>query len=131
MTHISGSFEVKLTQQTAPEEIASANLGRMTINKRFTGELEAHSLGEMLATGTAIQGSAGYVALERVTGSLQGRQGSFALMHFGTMNRGEASLQLKVVPDSGTAALTGLSGEMTIDIRNGQHFYGFDFSLPE
>lgn len=128
--HVSGTFEVKLAPQTAATGIEAAKLGRMTIDKQFAGELDAHSLGEMLATKTEVEGSAGYVAMERVVGTLQGRKGSFALMHFGVMNRGVPQLTLKVVPDSGTEELIGINGDMAIEITKGQHFYHFDFTLP-
>lgn len=130
MPHITGTFTVKLTPQPAASEIAEAALGRQTLDKQFSGELEAHSLGEMLAVGTAIKGSAGYVAIERVTGTLQGKKGSFVLMHMGVMSRGVPSLTVQVVPDSGTDELTGLSGRLGIDIRDGQHHYSFDYALP-
>lgn len=126
----SGAFEVKLTPQPAAPGIEAANLGRMTIDKRFSGDLEAHSLGEMLSAMGNVQGSAGYVAIERVTGTLHGKQGSFVLQHTGTMDRGAPSLSVHVVPDSGTGALTGLSGSMQIQIEQGNHFYTFDYSLP-
>lgn len=126
----SGTFDVRLTPQASAPDIEAAKLSRQTLAKRFHGELDATSLGEMLATHTAVQGSAGYVALERVSGALGGRKGSFVLQHSGTMNRGAAQLTLTVVPDSGTDALTGLSGAMAIRIDSGQHFYTFDYALP-
>lgn len=126
-----GTFEVKLAPQTPAPEIAAANLGRMTIDKQFQGGLVAHSLGEMLAIRTDVKGSAGYVALERVTGTLLGRQGSFVLQHSGTMNRGAASLVLTVVPDSGTGELAGIAGSMTIDIEQGKHNYTMTYELPD
>jgi hypothetical protein len=128
--HASGTFDVKLTPQSAAPGIEAAQLGRQTIDKRFSGELEATSLGEMLSAGGNVQGSAGYVAIERVTGALQGKRGSFVLQHTGTMNRGVPSLSISVVPDSGTDELTGLSGSMHIQIEQGKHFYRFDYSLP-
>jgi len=131
MSHITGSFEVKLTPQTVALGTESAKLGRMSIDKEFSGELQAHSVGEMLASRSAVPGSAGYVAMERVTGSLQGKKGSFVLMHIGSMQGTTSTLKIEVVPDSGTDELTGLSGEMQIEIKDGQHFYRFDFSRPE
>lgn len=130
MQHITGSFEVKLNPQAVVPDIEAAKLGRMTIDKQFHGELDAHSLGEMLSAGTEVKGSAGYVAIERVSGTLQGRKGSFVLMHTGTMNRGVPELLIQVVPDSGTDELTGISGKMGIQITNGQHFYTFEYTLP-
>ena len=127
--HISGSFDVKLSPQAATGN-EEPSIGRMLIDKIFHGDLDAVSRGQMLAHMTSVKGSAGYVAMEKVTGTLQGRKGSFVLQHSGTMNRGEATLILNVVPDSGTEELEGLSGSMTITITDGKHFYGFEFSLP-
>jgi hypothetical protein len=101
----------------------------MSIDKRFTGDLTATSQGEMLSAGTAVKGSAGYVAIEKVTGTLHGREGSFTLQHSATMNRGTPSLSITVVPDSGTGAFAGLAGTMQIIIENKQHSYIFDYSL--
>jgi hypothetical protein len=125
-----GPFEVKLAPQPAAPGIEPANLGRMTIDKQFHGDLEATSLGEMLSAMGQVQGSAGYVAIERVIGTLHGRQGSFVLQHYGIMDRGAPQLTITVVPDSGTDALAGLSGSMQIQIEDGKHFYVFDYSLP-
>ncbi len=130
MQHVTGKFEVTLRPQPAAPGLEAAKLGRQTIDKQFFGELDAHSVGEMLAAGTQTKGSAGYVAVERVTGTLLGRSGSFVLMHTGTMNRGQPQLTVQVVPDSGTDGLTGLVGQMGIQITDGQHFYTFDFTLP-
>lgn len=128
--HISGLFDVKMSPQTATEN-EEASIGRMLLDKQFHGDLEASSKGQMLAHMTSVKGSAGYVAMEKAVGTLQGRKGSFVLQHSGTMNRGEATLVLTVVPDSGTDELEGLSGSMTITITDGKHYYGFDYSLPE
>jgi hypothetical protein len=125
-----GPFDVKLTPQPAAPGIEPANLGRMTIDKQFHGDLEAASLGEMLSAMGQVQGSAGYVAIERVTGTLHGRQGSFVLQHYGIMDRGAPQLTITVVPDSGTDALAGLRGTMQIQIEDGKHSYVFDYSLP-
>jgi len=130
MAHARGTFEVKLTPQTA-ETSAGAGLARMTLDKRFHGDLEAASQGQMLSAGTAVQGSAGYVALERVSGALQGRTGTFVLQHHGLMDRGTPHLTITVVPDSGTDGLTGLAGTMGIEIAAGKHSYGFEYTLPE
>lgn len=114
-----------------PEDKAEGStLGRMSIDKQFHGDLEATSKGEMLSAMTAVQGSAGYVAIERVTGKLHGRSGSFVLQHAGTMTRGEPRLSVTVVPDSGSGQLVGLTGQMTINIAEGQHSYVFDYTLP-
>ncbi len=125
----SGSFEVKLVPQAPAQGIEAANLGRMTIDKQFHGELDAHSLGEMIAAGTEVSGSAGYVAMERVTGSLHGRSGSFVLQHSATMTRGEPQLSVTVVPDSGTGELVGLAGSMQIQVEDGRHAYTFEYRL--
>lgn len=128
--HASGSFEVTLTPQPAIPAIEQARVDARTIDKQFRGDLEAHSLGEMLSAGGEVTGSAGYVAIERVTGTLHGHHGSFLLQHNGTMNRGAAQLSIHVIPDSGTDQLTGLTGSMAIIIENGQHAYTFDYELP-
>jgi hypothetical protein len=126
-THAKGTFDVKLNPQS-PDDSA---LGRLTIDKQFHGDLEATSKGQMLAASTEVPGSAGYVAMERVTGTLGGRTGSFVLQHSGTMTRGEPQLSVTVVPDSGTAQLTGLVGKMAITIVEKAHFYEFEYTLPE
>ncbi|TXI94622.1 MAG: DUF3224 domain-containing protein [Burkholderiaceae bacterium] len=130
MQQIRGSFDVKLQPQAPTPAIVEAHLGRQTIDKQFHGELEAHSLGEMLAAMTEVKGSAGYVAIERVNGTLQGKRGSFVLMHTGVMDRGTPQLNIQVVPDSATDELVGLKGTMQIEIKDGKHYYVFDFSLP-
>lgn len=124
-----GDFNVKMAPQPAIEGDDS-NLGRMSLDKQFLGGLEATSKGQMLAAMTEVQGSAGYVALERVSGTLHGRKGTFVLQHSGTMNRGEPQLTITVVPDSGTGQLAGLSGKMMIIIAEGKHSYDFEYTLP-
>ncbi|GAB3032779.1 DUF3224 domain-containing protein [Bowmanella dokdonensis] len=106
------------------------NLGRMAIDKTFAGELSGTSKGEMLSAMTQSKGSAGYVAIEQVSGELAGRQGSFVLQHYGTMHQANQHLILEVVPASGTDELLGLTGSMSIRIENGRHFYQFDYQLP-
>jgi len=128
MAHAGGTFEVNLAPQASDDE-ADATLGRLSIDKQFHGDLEATSRGQMLTAGTEIEGSAGYVAIERVRGTLHGRRGTFALQHSGTMARGAPSLTIRVVPDSGTGELTGLSGSMSITIVEGRHSYDFEYSL--
>jgi len=118
-----GQFAVKLT----PQPTEDPSLGRMTIDKQFTGDLEATSRGEMLAAMTEVKGSAGYVAIERVTGTLHGRSGSFVLQHSSSMKRGEPQQSITVVPDSGTGDLEGLSGTMRIIITDGKHSYELDY----
>ena len=128
--HATGPFEVKLSPQPADERPDTANLGRLLIDKRFHGDLEATSKGQMLTAGTSTKGSAGYVAIEQVTGTLHGRSGGFILMHTGTMTRGAPQLAVSVVPDSGTGELRGLSGRMTITVASdGGHSYDFEFRL--
>lgn len=126
-----GTFDVKVVPQKPDTQIArAANLGRLTIDKRFHGDLEGISKGEMLATQTDTPGSAGYVALERVSGKLSGRTGSFVLQHSATMTRGKATSSISVVPDSGTGELQGLSGRMTITVASdGGHSYDFDYKI--
>ena len=124
-TRASGGFDVKLTPQSSGDE----SIGRLIIDKQFHGDLDARSKGEMLAAGTAVKGSAGYVAVEKVTGMLNGRTGTFVLQHSGTMTRGEGKLNVIVVPDSGTDELVGLSGTMAIIIKDGKHFYEFDYAV--
>jgi len=127
----SGTFDAKLTAQEWDDKAEKATLGRMSIDKRFHGDLEATSKGEMLTAGTSVKGSAGYVALERVSGTLQDRNGAFVLQHSGTMTRGAPQLMITVVPDSGTGQLAGLAGKMTITVADGKHSYDFEYSLGE
>jgi Protein of unknown function (DUF3224) len=130
MTRISGSFEVKVIPQKADNPQAEgAGLGRMSLDKQFHGDLEATSQGEMLSVVDRALGSGGYVAMERVTGTLVGRKGSFVLLHHATMARGTPELSIRVVPDSGTEELAGLRGTMDIRIEDKQHFYDFDYEI--
>ncbi|MEO5825646.1 MAG: DUF3224 domain-containing protein [Gemmatimonadales bacterium] len=124
-----GSFEVTVAP-IAPHHTDDPPIGRMSLDKVFHGDLEATSRGEMLAVQSAVKGSAGYVAMERVTGTLQGRAGSFALMHSGIMDRGQPVLSVTIVPDSGTDALTGISGSLDIIIDEGRHGYVLRYTLP-
>ena len=127
-TKASGPFDVK----TIPVSTADAPVGRFTLDKKYHGDLEGSAQGEMLAAMTATKGSAGYVAIEKVTGTLAGHTGSFILQHTGTMNRGAPNLVITVVPDSGTGELAGLTGTMAIQIAaDGAHYYTFDYALPE
>ncbi len=128
-THATGTFDVKLTPRAPDDSTDHSALGRMVIDKQFHGDLEATSQGQMLAAMSSVQGSAGYVAMERVTGTLHGRRGSFVLQHSGTMTRGTPHLSVTVVPDSGTDELTGLSGTMEIIIEGKQHSYDFDYTI--
>jgi hypothetical protein len=130
-THVTGPFDVKLTPQ---DDKLDPTLGRMTIDKQFHGDLEATSKGQMLTAMSDVKGSAGYVAVERVTGTLRTtngpRKGSFALLHKGLMTRGTPELSVIVVPDSGTGELVGLTGTMNIIIAEGKHSYDFEYTLP-
>jgi hypothetical protein len=126
---INGSFEVKLTPQAHVDNVGDPAVGRMSIDKQFFGALDARSKGQMLAVRTDVKDSAGYVAMERVVGTLKGRTGSFALQHSGTMTHGEKQLSVTVVPDSGTDQLTGIRGSMGIEIVEGKHLYTFEFAF--
>ena len=130
-THATGTFEVKVTPQPSEGKTDDDALGRMTIDKQIHGDLEATSKGQMLTAGTSVKGSAGYVAIERVSGTLHGRTGTFILQHTGTMNRGALQLSITVVPDSATGQLTGLTGKMDIQIADGKHSYDFAYTLPD
>ena len=130
-THASGMFEVKLLPQPPEDKAEGSTLARMSIDKQFHGDLEATSKGQMLTAGTDVKGSAGYVAIERVTGMLQGRTGSLVFQHSGTLTRGALQQSITVVPDSGTGQLAGLAGKMTINIIDGKHSFGFDYTLLE
>ena len=124
-----GTFEVTLAPQPADDYADGAALGRLSIDKTFHGDLEATSRGQMLTGMSSVKDSAGYVAIERVSGVLAGRRGTFILQHSGTMTRGAPSLAITVVPDSGTDQLTGLSGTMTINVAGGRHSYEFEYVL--
>lgn len=127
-----GLFDIQIAPQALSSVAASSGLKRMSLDKRFHGPLDATSTGEMLAFRSATDGSAGYVAMELVRGRLDGRSGSFVLQHSSTMTRGVPAQSTQVVPDSGTEALAGLSGQMVIDIAaDGTHAYRFEFTLPD
>jgi Protein of unknown function (DUF3224) len=129
--HATGTFDVKVNPQAIEEKVGDPTVGRMSLNKQFHGDLEGTGKGQMLVTGTEVQGSAGYVAMERVVGTLHGQKGTFALQHSGTMTRGTPQLSVSVVPDSGTGELVGLVGKMTINIVGGKHLYEFEYTLPK
>ncbi len=131
--HATGTFEVVIQPQptAAPASAAEPKgVGRMSLDKTFSGELVGTGSGEMLTAMTDTKGSAGYVAVEMVSGTLQGRKGSFMLQHSGSMNRGAPSLVITVVPDSGRGELVGITGQLTIRIDGGKHFYDFEYALP-
>lgn len=127
VTNAKGRFDVKLTPEV--DNSGDSVVGRMTIDKQFHGDLEGTSKGLMVMAGTSVEGSAGYVAIEKVTGSLQGKNGTFYLQHNGIMNRGDGQLSIVVIPDSGTDELTGLSGTFNIKIDNGEHSYDFNYTI--
>ena len=123
----SGTFEVKMSPQEP-----DMSVGRMTIDKVFQGDLVGTSKGQMLmASSESVKNSAGYVAIEKVTGTLNGRRGSFYLQHNGVMTRGVGELAITVIPDSGTDQLVGLRGKMNIIIAEGKHSYEFEYTLAE
>jgi hypothetical protein len=131
MNHVAkGEFTVKLLPLTLEGQPEGAKLARMSINKTISGDLVAVTTGQMLSAMTNLKDSAGYVAIERVEGSLHGKNGTFVLQHTGTMNRGASSLVVTVVPDSGTDELIGLAGDFKIIVANGKHSYEFAYSLP-
>ena len=123
-----GTFDVKVTQQPQ-DDSAGGPFGRLFLDKQFHGDLEGASKGQMLAAGTAVEGSGAYVALELVTGKLNGKRGSFILQHKGTMRKGVYGLSVTVVPDSGTDELSGITGGMTIIIEGGKHSYEFEYKF--
>lgn len=129
-TRAQGTFEVKLDPQAQDDKSGAAALGRMLIDKQFHGDLKAVGKGQMLTALTTVEGSAGYVAIEHVSGTLHGRSGAFVLQHSGTMARGAQQLTITVVPDSGADQLVGLAGQMTINIADGKHSYDFEYTLP-
>jgi hypothetical protein len=126
-----GSFKVKLQPLPFEGQEPGSSLARMSIDKDIVGDLVASTRGQMLAAGTGTPGSAGYVALERVEGSLGGKRGSFVLIHIGLMDRGAPSLKVSVVPDSGSGELVGLAGDFDILISEGRHDYEFRYRLRE
>lgn len=130
-THAHGTFAVQLTPQALTHAEADASLGRLAITKQFQGDLVGTSQGEMLSARTSVESSADYVAIERVTGALHARQGSFVLQHSGTVERGAQQLVISVVPDSGTGDLVGLVGTMTLDIADGVHAYDLAYTIPD
>lgn len=128
--HSEGTFEVKNSALGADDALSGTAIGRYALDKQFHGDIEGTSKGEMLGAGNPATGTAGYVAIEQVTGTLNGLTGSFALQHFGTMQDNKFELTVKVVPGSGTGDLTGISGTMTISPVNGKHSWRFEYTLP-
>ncbi|MGA7646333.1 MAG: DUF3224 domain-containing protein [Terriglobales bacterium] len=131
--HATGAFDAKTTPLPADDATggAAVNISRYALDKQYHGDLEGTSKGEMLGSGDPSKGNAGYVAVEKVTGTLHGRSGSFALQHSGMMEQGKFQLAVSVVPGSGTGGFAGIAGTMTIIITNGKHSYNFEYTLPE
>jgi hypothetical protein len=127
---VKGMFDVKVAP-VSEEKADGVTVGRYSLDKQYHGDLDATAKGEMLTAGTGVKGSAGYVAIERVSGTLNGRKGTFVLQHTGTMNRGALQLSVSVVPDSGTGQLAGISGTLNIVIADGKHSYDFDYAIPD
>ena len=127
--HAIGPFDVRITPQD--DKSGDADLGRLLIDKQYHGDLEGTGRGQMLTAGSVAKGSGAYVAIERVSGTLKGRAGSFTLQHSGTMNKGATQLVITIVPDSGTAQLAGIAGEMSINIDGGKHSYELNYTLPK
>lgn len=130
-THARGSFEVKLNPQGSDDTVQGVSIGRTSVEKSFEGDLTGTSEAEMLTAMGSVKGSAVYVAIERVTGTLDGRSGTFVLAHRGTMTRGAQDLVITIVPDSGTGGLAGLAGSMAITITGGRHLYDLEYTLSE
>jgi hypothetical protein len=126
-----GTFTVTITPLPTEEGIGDPSIGRMALQKVFEGDMVGSAHGQMLAVRSDVKGSAGYVAMDRVAATLDGRSGTFALQHSGMMDRGTPQLRISVVPDSGTGELAGIAGTLDIEIRDGQHFYAFTYLLPD
>lgn len=126
----SGTFSVETRPEPDSDLLDGVRLGRVQLAKRFHGDLEGEARGQMLTALTAVEGSAAYVAIERVCGSLHGRQGSFVLQHRGTMDHGRPSLSIRIVPDSGTGELAGITGSFELEIIKGEHHYTLHYRLP-
>ena len=126
-----GTFEVKTAPLPADDATAATSIGRYSLDKVYRGDLEAASAGEMLGAGNPATGTAGYVAIEEVTGTLHGKSGSFALQHLGAMHAGTFDLNVRVVPGSGAGELEGIAGSLTITIAGGNHSYSLEYTLPD
>lgn len=129
MPSATGTFSVTMNPEPPYDVNEGASIGRVSIEKQFSGDLEAVSTVQMIGARSEVKGSAGYVAIERVNGVLHGRSGTFVLQHSGTMTRGKGELSVTIVPDSGTSELKGIAGRMTIEIVEGKHLYAFDYTL--
>ena len=130
MPQAQGTFEVKIAPLPADDATAATSIARYSLDKVYRGDLEGASAGEMMGAGNVAAGSAGYVAVEEVTGTLHGRHGSFALQHSSTMDQGKFDMNIKVAPGSGTGQLAGIAGVLTIIIEGGKHSYVFEYTLP-
>jgi hypothetical protein len=128
-TRATGTFDVKLNPLANDADPDGSTLSRLSIDKVFKGDIDGTSKGEMLSAGTQTKGSAGYVAMERVTATVHGKRGTFVLQHSASMTRGTPLLSITVVPDSGTGELAGLTGTLAIIIESGKHSYQFEYSL--
>lgn len=128
--HAKGTFEVSMQPLSETDTTVGAKLARMSLDKKFSGDLVGTGQGEMLSAVTDVKGSAGYVAIERVEATVNGRKGSFVFQHSGTMDRGAPQLSVTVVPDSGTEELSGIAGKFSINIVEGKHYYEFEYTLP-
>ncbi len=126
-----GTFEVKVTPLAAEENVGAPTISRLSLDKTFTGDLTGTGKGQMLGIGTEVKGSGGYVAAERINGTLEGKKGTFALQHTGTMQGDKYEMLITVVPDSGTGELTGITGKLKIVIENGKHFYELEYSFAK
>ena len=129
-TVASGSFTVEITPEGAPDTVDGVDLGRLSLAKQFVGDIAGVGSGTMLSARSATDGFAGYVAIERITGTVHGKTGSFVLQHSGTMHGGGQTLSITVVPGSGTGELAGLSGALTLNIVDGRHDYVLEYTLP-
>ena len=130
-SHAEGDFDVKNTPHPPDETTAGTGIGRFTLDKQYHGDLQGTAKGIMLGSGNPATGSAGYVAMEQVEGTLAGRTGSFAIQHFGSMDSGKFDLKLLIVPGSGAGDLAGISGAVTFTNASGKHSYAMDYTLPE
>ena len=128
--HAKGTFEVSMQPLSETDTTVGAKLARMSLDKKFSGDLVGTGQGEMLSAVTDVKGSAGYVAIERVEATVNGRKGSFVFQLSGTMDRGAPQLSVTIVPDSGTEELSGIAGKFSINIVEGKHYYEFEYTLP-
>lgn len=129
--HASGEFSVQVTPDGENDKAEGSTLGRMLLSKQLHGDIEGTSKGQMLTAGTDVKGSGAYVAMERITGTVKGRSGSFALQHSGTMSAAGLFLNIAIVPDSGSGQLTGIAGKMNITVAGGKHSYDLEYTLPD